>query len=875
VKDVNERPIINTSEVLEGKAPGVQVVQPSGAPGADFSVRVRGIASPNGSEPLYVIDGVIAADTKSLDPHNIESISVLKDASAAGIYGAAGASNGVVLITTKKGVKGKSRSEINFYTGVQQITKKLSMLNSQQSAALIKEEYLNAGSSIDIPDSLVNNVNNNWQDLVYRNANQTGINAGFSGGSDKGTFYFGVGYTNQDGIIYQSNNTRYSLKLNLEQNMNKWLTVGTHIAYIRGNQMDVNYNASAQHGGVVLAALFTPPFIPIKTPGTDFYGTGLEGSYTPIKDIYAGNNKTIFNNLLGDIHAEIKLPYQLVFLSQLGISNENSNYDFFESPAATVADSSSGGAGNSAFSETFRYTWENTLSYSKTLDRHTFHAVIGTSAVNEKYTNNSESGNGYANGSIPTLNAATRSPNINYLSATQKTEWANISYFGRINYDYDNRYLFTASIRADGSSRFGTNNKWGYFPAFSAAWEISNEEFMKNSTFFQDLKIRAGWGATGNLPPVYYPSVDVLTTSSALLGTGIEPAYVPGNPKGNPDLKWESAKGINIGIDATILNSRVTITADYYNKKTTDMIFQQSLPATTGYGYTFINIPGVDLNEGFEFGITGKAVVSKDFNWTIGLNMGFNKNEISGLDSGSVYYTGGISFGGSGNNTELAIIKNGLPLGTFWGYIANGVDPQTGQMNYLKMSTGKYVDGLNVNPDSDRTSLGSGMPTLVYGFTNEFTYKNFSLYLLIDGVAGNKIFNATRVETEGMNTAGNGTTATLNRWRQAGDVTSMPQAIFGDPNSNTLPSTRFIESGAFTRLKSATLSYQLNTDFLHKMGLSGLRIFATATNLFTISNYSGYNPEVNAFGTSSTALSIDYGTYPQARTYSFGLNLQF
>nr|WP_162946192.1 TonB-dependent receptor [Chitinophaga barathri] len=875
VKDVSSRPITNTAEILQGKAAGVQVTQPSGEPGGDFSVRVRGISSPNGSEPLYVIDGVIAPNTKSIDPNSIESISVLKDASAAGIYGAAGAINGVVLITTKKGAVGKPRTELNFYTGVQQITKKIPVLDGPQSAQMLKEAYANVGSSFNISDSAVNSVNNNWQDLIYRDALQTGLSAGFSGGSEKSQYYLGVGYVDQQGIIRNSDRKRYFAKLNLKQTMNKWLEVGTHLSYNRSNgNIIAGLNNSQQHGGAVMAALNINPFIPIYTPGTTFYGTGLDGSFTAVKDIYAASNKTVFNNLLGDLHAEIKLPFDLTFRTQFGASLENSTNDYFVSPTATVGDMSNGGFGSNTAQEVFRYTWENTLTYTKSFNKQTINAVIGTTALSEKYRYNYAEGKGFATGYIPTLNAASS----NYLLNGNKAEYATASYFARVAYTYDDKYLLTASLRRDGASRFGSNNMYGYFPAVSVGWRVSNEPFFQSLTFIQDLKIRAGYGATGNLPPVNYPSVNTLAPGSALLGGRVVSGYVPTNPIGNPDLKWESGKGINAGLDVSILNSRLTISADYYRKQTTNLIFQKNLPSTTpsatGTPFTFVNLPGVVLNSGVDLSINGAVANGKDFNWNSTLNVSYNKNRISGLDSGTVYYTGGIAFGGNGNPFYPAIIKNGLPLGTFWGYVAEGVNPQTGNINYRRLGKGGYADGRHVSSDTDRTSLGTGLPTFTIGFSNDFSYKNFSLNILVDGVTGNKIFNATRIETEGMSTVGNATADALRRWKKPGDVTDIPMAAYGDPNGNTLISSRFIEDGSFARIRSATLSYSLKLKSLQNIGFENVRLYVTATNLLTITNYSGYYPEINAFGTSSQAVGIDYGTYPQSKSYTFGINIQ-
>jgi TonB-linked SusC/RagA family outer membrane protein len=890
-KDVSARPIVSASEILDGKAAGVQVFNASGAPGGgDFSVRIRGASSPNGSEPLYVVDGVVVNNTASIDPNNIESISVLKDASAAGIYGSLGATNGVVLITSKKGVKGQTRVELNMYTGKQQIIKKLDMLNADQYKSLIADEYANAGQTA--PAYPANfTADNNWQDLTYRTANQRGINVGLSGGTDQGTFYLGLGDLSQDGIINGTNFKRYSINLNMEQKMKKWLTVGTNISYNRTDGRTVNDNSSANHGGTVLAALSTPPIVPVYN-ANGMYQSNSDNTTNPLDDIYSNDNHYIKNNLLGNVHAEITLPFNIKYRSQLGISLNNYDNDAFTNPLTNQGSSQVNGIGSSENNETFRYTWDNTLTYSTTINKkHSITAVIGTSAIEEKYTDSYLYGTGFPAG-VTTLNAASANKQI----SSYKTDWTTSSYFGRINYGFEDKYLLTASLRADGSSRAGINNQWGYFPAVSGAWRISREDFLKDNTLISDLKLRAGWGEVGNLPQTLYNSYSTLNPAAYLFGGTSASGYSPTNPAGNPDLKWESTKGLNIGFDLSVLNDRLSLSADYYNKKTTDFIFPVVISTAEGGAANLknTNLPGHVLNRGFEFSLTGRIITGHDFTWTSTLNASFNKNEVNGIpqildSSGALvdqtFPFGGISFGGSSNATNLSIVKNGLPLGAFYGYKYAGVDPANGNALYYTADGKKTATPAT----SDQAYLGSGLPKATYGFANTITYKNLSLDFLFDAVAGNKVFDATRVETEGMYLISNASTAVLNRWRKPGDITDVPAAVYGGTNSagvsTILPSSRFIENGAFVRLKSLSLSYQIKSPLLDKQGIK-VRVFATTQNLFTITKYKGYYPEVNSFsgssqsggslGTpSSTAVGIDYGTYPQTKTYTAGLNVSF
>ncbi len=873
IKDVTSRPLIDASEALTGKAPGVQVVQPSGAPGSTFTIRVRGLGSPSNAEPIYVIDGVLSQDTKTLDPSDIESVSVLKDAAAAGIYGAAGSTNGVVLITTKSGSKGKTRTEVNAYTGFQQITKKLPMLDGTQYVDLINEEYTNAGQTP--PNLSTYNGNSNWQDLVYHTAMQTSANANFSGGSPKGTWFLGMGYLDQDGIVHTSNFKRYAVNFKLDQSMNNWLSVGSHVSYNRTYTTTIPDGTSAQHGGTVLAALTVPPIVPVKN-AAGVYEANFDGTNNPVGNIYDNTNSNATNNLLGDLHIEVKLPFDLKFRSQAGISLEQYNYNYFLNPFNNAYGISIQGLGTNTTQEVLRYTLDQQLTWNRHFGDHSLNVTLVNELQNEKYYQNTQNGRGFATGDVPTLNAATSNQTV----SSNQTDWAVLSYIGRVNYAYRDKYLFTGSFRADGTSRVGINNKYGYFPAFSGGWRVSKEDFMQNVSWIEDLKVRAGWGETGNLvnPTVTnYPSYTSLNPGSPyIFGGNPSPGVSISNPIGNPNLKWEEGQQTNVGFDVSFLRGRLTLSADFYDKRAKDLIFPQILPATSGNNdnQIIVNLPGYDKNTGAEFGLTGVIFKTKDFNWSGTLNVSFNKNRISGLDSGDVFFYGGIEYGSSGTYQYASVVKNGLPLGAFWGYKALGVDPATGNEKFQDLNHDGVID-----PNNDRTYLGSGLPTMVYSFVNTLGYKGFGLDLLFDGVRGNKVFDATRIETEGMSTANNASTNALRRWEKPGDVTDIPKAIFGDPGAtgsqpNSSISSRFIESGAFFRLKAATLSYQLKTDGLQHIGVSGIRIYVTAQNLFTITQYKGYNPEVNQAGTSASALGIDYGTYPQARTYIIGFNVE-
>jgi TonB-linked SusC/RagA family outer membrane protein len=888
-KDISSRPIVSPVEAITGKVPGVQVTVPSGMPGTDLSVKIRGIGSPNGSEPLYVVDGVLANDIRSIDPNTIESMSILKDASAAGIYGAAGSTNGIVMITTKQGTKGKPRVDLSLYTGVQQITKKIPVLNNTQWLDLESEIFdtTAAGFLATIPSYYnLTTTNNNWQDMVYHNAMQTGVNAGISGGSEKGTYYMNFGYLNQDGIMVGSNFQRYSVKLSIDQAATSWLRIGGNISFNRTNQRTVPQNTSTQFGGAVISALVTPEYIPVympagsPNPGVYGYSTFYSGD-NPLSDIYNNTNNTIGNNFLGNAYAEIGLPYNLKLRTQLNSVIENSKYDFFLDPYKSLYGISLNGQGKDQYSETNRWAWDNTLTYSKIFGSNSINVVVGTSALEESIALSSSSGQGFATASIQTLNAASSA----FAVSTQNFEWSTQSYFGRINYSYNDKYLFTGTFRTDGTSRVGINDKWGSFPAVSAGWRVSKEDFMQNVNWVSDLKIRAGWGETGNLPPytVLYPSYTLLSPGAPYAYSS-SPTAAPGvtttSQIGNPNLKWESAEQTNIGFDATFLNQRLTFSADYYYKKVKNMIFSQEGSLVFGGPITQINVPGYDINKGIEFNVDATIIKGKAFTWDVNFNISFNNNEITNLDTTvtTSYQTGPITVGGSHAPIYTQIIKNGYSLGTFWGYKALGVDP----------TTGNEIFG------TDLTNLGSALPKYTFGFTNTFHYNDFSLSLLIDGVQGNKVYDETRMEIENLTGYANESAAVLNRWKAQGNVTDIPRALAnGTTNAanaallQSQVSSLYVENGSFVRLRSATLSYQFNQKILKQIGIASLRLYVTGQNLFIITKYKGYYPELDSFGQGTNnqavnagmsptlySIGVDAGAYPAARTITVGANVQ-
>ena len=863
LEGVSEKANVDLGQLLQARAAGVRVVQNTGKPGASPQIFIRGISSLSGNtQPLYVIDGVVSYSTAAIDPNNIEDITVLKDASAAGIYGAAGASNGVVLITTKKGKAGTFKANVNTYTGSSQLINKIPLLSASQL-----DDYLNELNDTSVTYSA--GVNNDWQDLLYQTAAQTGVNASVSGGSESGSFYVGLGYLNQEGIVRTSENKRYSLAINLDQEVNDWLSFGTHFTYTRSNIKSIPDDMGARYGGAISSALQTPPFQEIFDEN-GFYtvsagGTGF-GLENPLSYVYSTDNLNVINNMVADANFAIKLPYNLTFKSQIGIILSGNRFNSFRDPTLNGISAAYNGEGQYNTGETLRYIFDNTLSYDEVFDKHKLGVILGSSISDENRISSAQTKRNFASETVRTLNTASE----NFSQSSDAGSWSLESYFARANYSYDDKYLLTASIRTDGSSRIAPDNRWGEFKTISAGWNLSNESFMEGVDFLQNLKLRAGYGETGNLPSALNAYANIVNVSVFPAdATNLNPGRLPSTQAGNADLQWETSDQINVGLDFSVLDNRIYISADYYTKRTENMIFPSTLPKSTGFLTKVINLDGVIENTGFEFAINASLVNTTDFSWNSSLNMSFNDNIVMDIPEDEIIFSTRLqNLGGN-----LSITKNGIPIGSFWGLNAEGVDPQTGDMIF----TDNNGDG-TITPD-DKQVIGNPMPDFTYGFVNEFSYKNFDLNVVIDGSYGNEIYNTGKQNLQSMRFSEQQSADVADRWRNPGDQTDMPRATLVDSNLNSFINTRWIEDGSYLRVRDISLSYNFGQNVVEKLSISGLRIYGNLKNWFTITNYSGYSPEVNRSlgGVDSVALTqgVDYGTYPQSKTFSVGLNVEF
>ncbi|SEV92072.1 TonB-linked outer membrane protein, SusC/RagA family [Chitinophaga sp. YR573] len=858
-KDIGERPIIQTAAALQGKAAGVQVTQPSGKPGAAFSVRVRGATSVQaGNEPLYVIDGVPTSDTRDINPNDIENITVLKDASSAAIYGAR-ASNGVVLITTKRGKSGAGVINFNTYYGVSNVAKKIDVLNPTQYNDLMND----LGYATTTPTETTD-----WLKEVFKTGHNQNYQLSMSGGSEKSQYFVSGAVTKDDGMVKPAQYNRYSFRTNLDNQLKEWLKVSTNISYSNVALKDLKDNDNAGRNAAILGALNAPPIMGIYETDADGNRRYTMNPYkagwdNPMAAIEGPTQGTGDNRVLGNASADINLTKSLKFRSNFGVDYFSHKYDYYLDYIMTTPGRNDHGYATSQKTNSFTYLWENTLNYDKKWNKHSISALGGVTTQKNKYNESNLTGRDFpADATVKTLNAANQ-----IVGDTYESQWFLMSYLGRVMYNYDSKYLLTANFRADGSSKLDKKHKWGYFPSVSAGWRISAEPFLKDVKAISDLKVRAGWGQNGNqegLDPYASYGLNTYTRqtpTSPLSGPVINPSKIAPNP----DLKWETTTQTNIGIDLSMFDSRLSFTADAYIKKTSDLLLNVTLPPATGYDYITRNSGSLE-NKGLEFVISSVNVDKKDLRWSTDFNIAFNRNKITDLQLSQVYYYASVE-----NRDNIIILQKGLALGTFYGYVSEGVDPQTGSIKYKDVNG----DG-NVTPQ-DRTVIGSAQPKFTYGLNNNIDYKNWSLSFLLQGSQGNKVFNASRMETEGMYDSKNQSTEVLRRWTTPGQVTDIPKASNGDV-TNSRTSSRFVENGSFLRMKSTTLSYKLPESAISRLHLNKLMVYATAQNLFTITKYKGFDPEVNAFSTNAdngVTLGIDYGTYPVARTFIVGLNLQF
>ena len=865
-EDIDSRPIVSAASALQGRAAGVQVIQPSGMPGTSLSIRVRGATSVQASnEPLYVVDGVPMDDISNLSPGDIESMQVLKDASSSAIYGAR-AANGVVIITTKRGHSGKPTVSFNAYAGVSFLGKKIEALNTEQYKELMKELAEVTSTVPTIPDD--EHRYTDWNDELFN----TGVNQNYqlslSNGNDKFRYFISATHTDEKGIVNKAYFRRTGVRANIDSDMFKWLTMNMNFSYTHNAGRTVYESRSSLRAGSILLAVNTPPFMQVWDP--DVPGQYDEDAYgSRIMNPMAANAADMTSQtdrVVGSLGLDFKITRNLSFKTTYSIDLNNSRNDYYLDPVSTSDGRSTKGAVSEGTSRNLEWLFENVLSYDNTFNlKHKFSAMAGATLQHAQWNGNNLAGFDLPE-AYPQIHSVAAANQLNGDEIWSSAgAWSLASFIARVSYSYDDKYLLTVNCRADGSSRFAPGERWGIFPSVSAGWRISSENWMSGTKdVLDDLKIRAGWGMNGNQSGIgnydylaYMNAVKVLPSeTNAYPGLAFSP-----NTLANTELSWEKTTQYNVGVDVSLFKERIVFNADAYIKRTTDLLLTIPLPDNMNYPGGITRNDGEMINKGMEFALS-TVNFDKEFRWTTDFNISFNKNEVKKLGLNKVYY-----YASTYTTGEPAIVlKEGLPLGSFYGYISNGVDPETGDLMYVDVS-----DNGSIGPE-DRTVIGCAQPKFIYGFTNDFSYKGITLSIFFQGSYGNEIFNASRIETEGMFDFRNQSTAVLRRWKRPGMITDVPRVGNVDNIKN---STRFIEDGSYLRLKNVTLAYSLPKKILSKATISELQFYITAQNLLTFTKYSGYDPEVNAYGTSSTELGVDYGTYPQSRTFIFGVNIQF
>ena len=660
---------------------------------------------------------------------------------------------------------------------------------------------------------------------------------------------------------------RYNFRTNIDSQQTKWLKLALNFSYSHTLGSWVNENSSSMRSGSILSVINTPPFMQKWDPENP--GQYDESAYgSRILNPLAANdpdNTTTTDYLKGSLGLVFDLAKGLQFKSTFGINLSNEHWDYFLDPNTTSDGRASKGRVEESYSRNLEWLWENILTYDRSFNKHNLSLMGG--ATQQRAIANGASLAGFdLSASYPDLHSIAAANQIDKDACTSyASAWSLASFLGRVAYNYDSKYLMTVNFRADGSSRFAPGHRWGYFPSVSAGWRISSEKFMQPlQEVVNDMKIRVGWGMNGNQSGI--GNYDYLAIMSASRVTPTTDNLYPGMAiapysAANTELTWEKTTQWNAGIDVSMFNSRLTFSLDAYYKKTTDLLLTVSLPDNVNLPGGITRNDGEMTNKGMELALSSQNFTGA-FKWSTDFNISFNRNKLTKLGLNKVYYYAEMY-----ETRENAIIlKEGLPLGTFFGYISEGVNPETGDIVYKDLNDNGVID------PGDRTTIGCAQPDFIYGMTNTFSYKGFSLSVFLQGSQGNDIFNASRIDMEGMIDFRNQSTAVLDRWKRPGMITDIPRV--GNVE-NIHNSTRFVEDGSYLRLKTITLSYDFQPKWLKKISLSKLQAYVTGQNLLTFTNYKGYDPEVNAYGSDAVAQGVDYGTYPQSKAVIFGLNVEF
>ncbi|MDY6191487.1 MAG: TonB-dependent receptor [Bacteroides uniformis] len=867
-KDIKDSPVSNLGQAIQGKISGVQIVD-AGKPGDNVSIKIRGLGSINNCDPLVVIDGVPTdLGLSSLNMADVERLDVLKDASATAIYGSRGA-NGVVMITTKRGTEGKGKLAVSANYSFQNATNVPSLLNAAQYAELSNDMMVNSGRNPNPewanPSEL--GAGTDWVDELLRTGVMQNYTVSYSGGNEKSHYYVSGGFLDQSGIVKSVNYRRFTFQSNSDAQVLKWLKFSNNITFSADTKKSGSYNI-----GDALKAL---PIYPVKNEdgswsGPDGNSEWYGSTRNPIGPTELNKSQTDGYNFLANLTAELTFTKWLKFKSTFGydakfwfIDNFTPKYNWKPTPTEETSRYKSD-------NKSFTYLWDNYFLFDHTFaEKHRVGLMAGMSAQwnTNDYLNAQK--NVFMFDNVHEMDNGEEM----YAIGGNETEWALLSYMARVNYSYEDRYLLTATIRRDGSSRFGKKHRWGTFPSVSVAWRASQEKWFPKNDYINDLKVRAGYGVTGSQASVgNYSYLASYNTSVYPFGisSGNQTALVS-STLANPYIHWEEVAQTNIGFDASLFNSRVMFSFDAYLKETRDMLVKASIPITSGFEdttTTYTNA-GKVRNQGIEMSLH-TINLTGELGWETNLTATYNKNKIKDLNSDVPYYINQI------NNSYVTMLAKDYPINVFYGYVTDGIFQNQSEVNTHAVQPGaepgdirfRDLNNDGVINDSDRTVIGNPNPSWLFSMNNSLSYKGFELSVFLQGIAGNKIYNANNIDNTGMAAAYNQTTDVLKRWQGEGTSNSMPRAVFGAPNQNTRVSDRFVENGSYLRLKNITLSYTFPKQWLQKAQIENARLSLSCENVATITGYSGFDPEVGING-------IGQNRYPISRTFSLGLNFNF
>ena len=887
--DINLTPIVDLTKAMQGHAAGVLVTQNSAKPGGSSTIRIRGTGSINaGNDPLYVIDGFPVSDISSLNPADIESIDVLKDASSTAIYGSRG-SNGVVMITTKHGKAGKSSIGFNNYYGLQSVLHKIPLLDARQYAEFINDARINGGgsayfdgSSSDRPLPSTLGKGTDWQNEVFRKAPMLESQLQMSGGNSKTQFFISGNIYNQEGIILNSNYNRYSLRINLDQNLSKNIDIG--ISMFGSREMSNSARTETDGGtggGVTNASINYAPIFPIFNSDGSYYRNqgSLNGSLVdnPVGLAKEITDQFINTRILSNAFLKIKIFKGLSFRTSAGIDFNNSKSNYYATRKIGLGFGTNGSASVSAG---LGDSWlnENTLTYTRIFkQKHTLTGLVGYSVQGTHNENVGANAINFNNDFALFNNLGTGA--TLQTPSSSESDWFLQSYFARINYSYSDRYLVTLTVRRDGSSRFGGNNKYGVFPSGAVAWRIINEKFMHTQKIISDFKLRLSYGVAGNQAIGDYAYLALIGSPTYPFGGPPPVLNIGGAPTviANPDLGWERSNQLDVGVDLGFLNNKVQITADYYDKITSNLLFGINVPWSTGFQSSILNIGKVQ-NKGIELSIDFENINHSKFQWHSGFNISFNRNKVLKLDGRPQFTTGS----GSGHLvvSNTVLLQVGQSIGNFYGQKMIGIfqndhevensaqkNAKPGDLEYADINNDGIINGL------DRTVIGNGNPKSFVGFNNTFNYKGFELGFFFQGSLGNDILNFGRFDLYNLNGNNNQSAEVINRWSPTNPSNSIPRA--NSQGGQRIFSSFQVEDGSYLRLKNISFGYDIPQKLLGRLSLSKVKIYIAAQNWITFTSYKGYDPEVSRFGTSSTSQGMDYGGYPSAKTLLVGLNVKF